>query len=169
MASRLARHLSPTLGRFLVVGGVSYVVNQTALYLLYDHAFAGRHADHGFDKALLLASVIAVEVSILVRFSLNDAWTFRGRCDKPLATRFYQFNLSSFGSPLISLAAVNILTPQLGISYLVANSLGIAVGLAWNWLCSLFIWPEPPSGEAVIETQDQGDGRRALSPANSHR
>jgi len=31
---------------------------------------------------------------------------------------------------------VNVLTPAFGISYLLANSLGIAGGLAWNWVCS---------------------------------
>ena len=98
-----------------------------------------------------MASVLAPEASILVRFGLNDRWTFRSRCGSPVWVRFYRFNLSSFGSPLIALACVNFLTPALGVSYLIANSVGIALGVTWNWLCSnRVVWsaqavPSPPS------------------------
>ncbi len=135
-----------TLGRFLVVGGVSYVVNQALLFLLYEGVFGEqdfvnlgplRHLDGG----LMAASALAMEVSILVRFLLNDRWTFRGRSSSSFATRLLQSNLSSLGSPVVALAVVNLLTPLLGISYLVANSIGIALGLAWNWVwSSRVIW-----------------------------
>ena len=66
-----------TLGRFLAAGGVSYLVNQAALVLLYDFALAGlpRRAATPFghlNSGLLVASVLAVEISILVRFMIND-------------------------------------------------------------------------------------------------
>jgi putative flippase GtrA len=118
--------MSTTLGRFLVVGGVSYVVNQALLVALYEVAGLG----------LLQASVLALETSILVRFGLNDRWTFRSRCGSRIWVRFYRSNLSSIGSPLIALVCVNLLTPALGVSYLIANSAGIALGVGWNWLCS---------------------------------
>jgi putative flippase GtrA len=135
-----------TLIRFLIVGGVSYVVNQVLLYVLYDGAFASlprgeEGLANAFDLPLLLASIIALEVSILIRFALNDWWTFRGRHTKSLAARFYQSNFTSFGAPLICLAAVNILTPYFGVSYLISNSLGILLGLAWNWFWSTrLVW-----------------------------
>ena len=79
----------------------------------------------------------------MVRFGLNDRWTFRSRCGRPLWQRFYSSNLSSFGGPLIALACVNLLTPALGVSYLIANSIGITLGLAWNWLCSnRLVWAD---------------------------
>jgi len=135
-----------TLARFLVVGGVSYVVNQVLLFILYDHAFTsvprgGERLASAVDLPLLLASIIALEVSILVRFALNDRWTFRDRHTKSFAARFYQSNFTSFGAPLICLAAVNILTPYFGVSYLISNSLGIVLGLAWNWFWSTrLVW-----------------------------
>jgi dolichol-phosphate mannosyltransferase len=137
---------SSTLARFLLVGGVSYVVNQVLLFVLYDGAFAslprgGEGLGGAFDLSLLLASIIALEVSILIRFALNDWWTFRDRRTKSLATRFYQSNFTSFGAPLICLAAVNILTPYFGVGYLISNSLGILLGLAWNWFWSTrLVW-----------------------------
>ena len=118
--------MTHTLRRFLVVGGVAYVVNQALLVTLYELAGLG----------LLAASALALEASILVRFELNDRWTFRSRFQQTLWVKFYRFHLSSFGSPLIALACVNLLTPALGVSYLIANSVGIALGVTWNWLCS---------------------------------
>ena len=135
-----------TLGRFLLVGGVSYLVNQAALVLLYDFAFAAlpRQAETPFgrvDAGLFLASVLAVEISILVRFLLNDRWTFRSRGQNPFWQRLWQSNLSSLASPVISIAAVNVLTPVLSVNYLVSNSVGILLGLSWNWLWSTkVIW-----------------------------
>ena len=141
---------SSTLVRFLIVGGISYVVNQVLLIVLYDHAFASlprgeENLAGAFDLPLLLASTIALELSILIRFALNDRWTFRDRHTKPLAARFYQSNFTSFGSPLICLATVNILTPYFGVSYLISNSLGILLGLAWNWFWSIrLVWATGP-------------------------
>ena len=162
-----------TLGRFLLVGGVSYVVNQALLFALYDRAFAslpggeGRLAD-AFDLPLILASTIALEVSILVRFALNDRWTFRDRCTKSLAARFYQSNFTSFGGPLISLAAVNILTPHFGISYLVSNSLGLLLGLAWNWFWSTrLVWATartPSRGAVSGKWESQATGVLPVGP-----
>jgi putative flippase GtrA len=159
-----------TLVRFLLVGGVSYVVNQVLLLALYDGAFAslprgeGGLANH-FDLPLLLASIIALEVSIVVRFALNDWWTFSDRRTKSLAARFYQSNFTSFGSPLICLAAVNVLTPYFGVSYLLSNSLGIVLGLAWNWFWSTrLVWPSrrtPSRGAARGEWRSQAAGKAA--------
>jgi putative flippase GtrA len=132
---------SSTLVRFLVAGGLGYIVNQTALYFGYERLFAPLQRDTsvlGFpvDPALLVASAVALELSILLRFVLNDQWTFRDRREKALWQRLYQCNVTSLGSPAISFAAVNLLTPLFGISYLIANSIGVLLGVAWNWFCS---------------------------------
>jgi putative flippase GtrA len=122
-----------TMLRFLIAGGVAFVVNQALLVAFYE----------GTGLGLLAASVLALEASIVVRFAINDRWTFRTRCERSLWRRFCQSNLTSFGSPLIALACVNLLTPLLGISYVLANSIGIALGLAWNWAwSSRVVWRE---------------------------
>ena len=126
-----------TVARFLAVGGLSYAVNQAALFLLYAVAFGGgvsTRTPYGrFDVALLVASVTALQISIIVRFLLNDRWTFRARPRKPLGRGFAESAAGSWMAALIALAAVNLLTPAFGWSYLVTNSIGVALGLAWNW------------------------------------
>ncbi|MGE0059681.1 MAG: GtrA family protein [Dehalococcoidia bacterium] len=159
--SNAARGLKDsTLGRFLVVGGVSYLVNQALLFLLYEGVFGEQDFVHlgplrHLDGGLMAASAIAMEVSILVRFLLNDTWTFRGRAPGSFAMRLLQSNLSSLGSPVIAVAAVNLMTPLLGISYLVANSAGIALGLVWNWAwSSRVIWRLEPAHHAPIAMEE---------------
>ncbi len=137
LTSRFDDLLHSTLARFLVVGGISYVVNQVLLFSLYEGGFRSMTgANAPFDTGLLAASALALEASILVRFTLNDQWTFHDCHSKPYWRRLTESNLSSFGGPAISLLAVNLLTPLLGISYLIANSIGICFGLAWNWMWS---------------------------------
>ena len=93
------------------------------------------------NTRLLVSSLIAVEIAIIARFVMNDQWTFRDRRDSPLLRRFVHSNVVSAGSPLIALATVNILTPVFGINYLIANSIGILLGLTWNWIGSTrIVW-----------------------------
>ena len=151
---KLALHWRPayqsTVLRFLVAGGLSYVVNQAFLYAFVEHIFIGITGDllRFLSARLLLSSLAALEISILVRFYLNDRWTFRGRYERPFLVRLYQSNLGAFGGPLITLATVNMLTPLMGISYLLTNSLGILLGLVWNWLWSNHVvWSRQDSVE----------------------
>lgn len=141
--------------RFLVVGGIGYLVNQLVLFLLYDTPVLPGLPDQGTawrtalfnvrDVRLLISSIVAVEMSIISNFSWHHFWTFSHRSMDRLHLRFLRFNLTSVGSPLISLAMINTLTPFLGINYLIANSLGIALGLIWNWLwASKVIWKHAP-------------------------
>ncbi len=153
MLKQIERWLSPEMAKFLAVGGISYVVNQAALFVAYEQIFASvsRHLETSLgtmNLALLCASVVAVEIAIIARFLLNDGWTFRHRRDKPFVHRFVQSNFGSFGSPMISLLTLNLLTPVFGINYLLSNSIGIALGLAWNWGWSTrVVWR--PAEEAV--------------------
>jgi putative flippase GtrA len=149
--TRIDARIPPDLGKFLVVGGIAFIVNQAVLALLYEYGLRWMSRQVStplgdFNLALFTASVVAVEVAIIARFLLNDAWTFRDRRDRPFWQRFIQSNLGSFGSPLISLATVNILTPVFGISYLIANAIGIMLGLAWNWgWSSRVVWRARPA------------------------
>jgi putative flippase GtrA len=140
-----------TLGRFLLVGAIGYLVNQFSLFLFYDTHILwflpGKDVQKDIgvltigDSRLLIASIAAVEISIVSNFLWHDRWTFQDRVKKPLYLRFTQFNTTSLGSPIISTATVNVLTPHFGINYLVANSIGIMLGVTWNWLWNTrFIW-----------------------------
>jgi putative flippase GtrA len=151
MSQRLP--VSPTFIKFLIVGAIGYLVNQLTLFLAYDSPvfffLPAQDTDFHFlgfthpDIRLFIASVTAVEVSIVSNFYWHERWTFRDReRHSPTIVRFLKFNGTSLGSPLIVLATVNVLTPAFGISPYIANTIGILVGFTWNWLCNtLVIWP----------------------------
>jgi len=152
-------HLPVTLLKFLFVGAMAYLVNQAALFLLYDAAPFFPDKDTGIDLLLftypdlrlLITSFLAVQCAIVFKFAVHEHWTFRDRRrDSGIVTRFVQFNLSSFLGPLINLAAVNVLTPVLDISPYVSNTIGTILGFAVNWLLSIHvIWPHhKPEAEA---------------------
>lgn len=145
--------LSTTLIKFLIVGGIGYVVNQAALFLSYDTPLLfflpakDTAADLLFvthtDIRLFIASVIGVEAAIISNFHWHERWTFRDRQRRtPTLLRFLRFNGVSIGSPIIAVATVNTLTPIFGMSPYVSNTIGIALGALWNWVWGTrWIWP----------------------------
>lgn len=150
--------LSSTLVKFLVVGGIGYLINQSALFLLYDTSLfwflpakdtaAGLLLLTHPDLRLLLASILAVEVAIIFQFNAHERWTFRDRVRQGwVPFRFLKFNLTSIGSPIIIVVTINTLTPLLGISPYISNTIGILLGVTWNWLMNtLVIWPQRQEG-----------------------
>lgn len=146
-------HIPTTLAKFLMVGGVGYLINQAVLFLVYEQNvlwfLAAKETSVSLglftlpDIRLLVASIVAVEAAIVAQFNMHERWTFRHRPRSGAGLlRFVRFNLSSSVSPIISVATINVLTPVLGISPFISNTIGVLLGFTWNWtLNALVIWP----------------------------
>lgn len=147
------RNISTTFVKFLIVGGIGYLVNQATLLLVYDSSLfwflPAKDTDFNFilfrhpDVLLFIASVLAVEAAVISNFYWHNRWTFRHRERRAQPfIRFCKFNLTSIGSPVISVATVNILTPVFDMSPYISNTIGIGLGTAWNWVWNTqVIWP----------------------------
>ena len=157
-------HLPTTFVKFVIVGGIGFIVNTFVLFLLYDSPLAdaimpAKDTDASLllfthdDIRLFIASIIAVEAAIITQFNFHDRWTFRKRHREGwIVTRFAKFNLSSIVSPIIVVVTVNLLTPVIrdwfghdsligDIAPYIANTIGVLLGFTWNWtLNSLVIW-----------------------------
>ena len=143
---------SSTFIKFSIVGAIGYLVNQFFLFLFYDSpAFSflpekDTNARIVFfthpDVRLLIATVVAVELAILSNFHRHNVWTYSDRSRRlPMLLRLVAFNITSIGSPIISVTTVNVLTPNFGVNAYIANSIGIALGMSWNWLWNTrLIW-----------------------------
>ena len=125
------------LGRFLVVGGTGVLVNSLALLVLFQWA----------HLALVLASALAAELAIVNNFWWNDRWTFRlplpadNKRTQLSLRRFARFNLVSLAGLVITTGTLWVLARHLGVYYLTANLLGIALATAWNFVAnSLWTW-----------------------------
>ena len=126
---RLGQHQGTKLTRvssFLLVGGSGVLDNSLALFLLFQWA----------HLPLLLASALSAELAIVNNFYWNDRWTFK--CSQLSWHRFAQFNLVSLAGLLISTCTLWVLVQQLGLYYLAANLLGIALATAWNFVVNSF-------------------------------
>jgi putative flippase GtrA len=162
LAGRL--HLPTTLVKFLIVGGIGFIINQFVLFLGYDAGvfwfFPAKHShlDLGLftagDSRLLLASIVSVEVAIICQFNLHERWTFRKRNrEGNIFVRFVKYNASAALSPVITVVCVNALTPVFrdaagresivgNLAPYMANTVGVLLGFTWNYaLNTLVVWP----------------------------
>jgi len=115
------------LFRFGAVGLSGIVVNEGILIYL-----------RGYEQfSLPVASIVAIELSILSNFILNDTWTFRTEHQHAMPhwwQRLVSFQVVSIGGAVINFAILNVLALYAGADYRIANILGIVVAFAWNFL-----------------------------------
>lgn len=157
-------HLPTTLVKFLIVGGIGFVINLFFLFLFYDSPvfffFPDKHADVNLglftngDARLLISSILAVEFAIVFQFNAHERWTFKHRPRNGwIGKRFVKFNVSSAISPVIVVVTTNALTPVLdgafgALSPYIANGVGVLLGFTWNWsVNTLVIWPHQRAGQ----------------------
>lgn len=118
--------------KFAIVGGSGVVINMGCFFLLT--RYAGLKIEY--------ASPIAIEVSILTNFFLNNIWTFRRRNTKiGLASRILRYHLVTGIAGLVNYGILLLLAKVFGIHDLMANLIGIIVGTFINFfLNSLWTW-----------------------------
>ena len=105
------------------------------------------------DISLLIASIIAVELSIVFKFYALQSWAFPDRARKGhYIARFVKFNGSCLVAQVITVAAINIITPVFNVSPYISNTFGTLAAFMVNWGFSAYIiWPHHhrPSGAAT--------------------
>ena len=112
------------LSKFIMVGGTGVLVNSLALLILFQWA----------RLPLPVASALSVELAIVNNFCWNDRWTFRR--PQISLSRFVRFNLVSLGGLIITTGTLWMLVRHVGLYFLIANLLGIALATAWNFTAS---------------------------------
>ena len=114
------------LGKFLVVGASGVAVNNAALFTLYQL----------LRSPLIVASMVAVVLSIGNNFIWNDRWTFvqhHGAYSSAIR-RFARFGLASLSGLMLTTASLWLLVNAFGLHYLVANLLAIGAGTVSNFV-----------------------------------
>jgi dolichol-phosphate mannosyltransferase len=116
--------------KFNLVGLTGVVVNEGLLILLVS---SGAY--------YLYASAIAIELSIISNFVLNDLWTFRDRRHGHVATRMLKFNGLMLIGLAVNLAILYLGTDYANVNYAVSNLAGIAVAFVVRyWLSVRYAW-----------------------------
>jgi len=116
--------------KFNLVGLTGVLVNEGLLVLLVSGGVY-----------YIYASAVAIEVSIISNFFLNDLWTFRDRRHGHAATRMLKFNGLMLVGLGVNLAILYLGTDFMSINYAVSNLVGIAVAfLVRYWLSVKYAW-----------------------------
>jgi len=122
------------LRRFVAVGTVAAGVQMVLLWLLVDYA----------DVYYLLGAVIAIEITIVFQYVLNNAWTFQSA--KNTGRREFFVGLCKTnvvrGSAIpIQIGILYVLVDRVAVFYLVANAVAILLSgiyryvldARWTW------------------------------------
>lgn len=133
---RNLRHgpIAPQLRRFVVVGIVAAAVQMVLLWTFVD--WAGLH--------YLLGAVIAIEITILLSYVLNNAWTFRATRNTGRLEYFVgllKTNVVRGTAIPIQIGVLGVLVEWQSLPYLLANAAAIAISgiyryvldARWTW------------------------------------
>jgi putative flippase GtrA len=108
--------------KFLLVGAIGLGVNQGVLFVLVDQA----------GLTVAMASPIAILLSMIVTFALNERWTWNDRGQGRVLRRAMLYGSINFGGLLINwLTLVSL--HRIGLDYLIANLIGAGIAAIWNF------------------------------------
>ncbi|MGD9488623.1 MAG: GtrA family protein [Calditrichaceae bacterium] len=117
--------LRPHLLKFSIVGSSGVLVNMFVLYALTEY----------FKIYYMVSSIIAIELSILANFTLNEAWTWADRKKSGNYSRIVRYHLSvGIAAVLANGVLLVVLTEIFDIYYLISNLIGIAAGMLLNFV-----------------------------------
>ncbi len=111
------------LGKFSMVGLSGILVNQGMLILLHQL----------FDVNIKYAGIIAIELSIISNFMLNNFWTWQKGLSDGFCLRFLKYHLVTLFSGGFNYGTLLLLT-SLNIHYFIANLIGIGIGMVINFI-----------------------------------
>lgn len=123
--------LAQRFQKFLVVGSFGLAVNQGLLFVFR----------HLFELPLSLASPVAIFVSMVATFALNEMWTWHDRGSGPIMHRLFFYCPINTVGLLINFGVLSYLVHDHDWHYLLANLVGAGFAAIWNFtLNHLITW-----------------------------
>jgi putative flippase GtrA len=115
--------------KFIVVGAVGLAVNQGLLFIFRDL----------MHFSLGIASPVAIFISMVATFVLNEAWTWQDRGGGPVIHRIALYFPINMVGLLINFGVLSYLVNHQGWHYLLANLIGAGCAAVWNFLLNNMI------------------------------
>jgi putative flippase GtrA len=138
--------LAQRFQKFLVVGAIGLAVNQLALWI-----FRGQ-----LEMVLHVASPLAIFLSMIVTFTLNEVWTWHDRGTGPLIHRIGLYFPINMVGLVINYLILQLLVDHTSTHYLMANLVGASVAAIWNFLVNNAItWRAAPAATEPVAGQPQ--------------
>lgn len=120
---------SPQFFKFLIVGGVSTIINYSTFYLLFSI----------FNIHYLYSSGTGYFTGLIVGYVLNRNWSFVEHKSSKRVTEFVKYLVLYIVSLLLSLISLELLVSILGVNALIANVVAIGISTIINFLGLKFI------------------------------
>mgnify|MGYP005858084913 CR=1 FL=1 len=121
--------LTVRIVKFAIVGGLGILVNMGLLYIFTEAA----------KLNYKLSSVIAIEISIITNFLINDAWTWKDRIKERFFSRMLRYHVSAgITATVFNWGLLVLLTEVFGVYYLLSNIAGISIGTISNYILNNF-------------------------------
>jgi putative flippase GtrA len=117
-----AAAISQRFQKFLLVGAIGLAVNQGVLFALVGLA----------GVSVVVASPVAILLSMLVTFTLNERWTWHDRGRGRIINRALLYGSINSGGLLINWLILVTLHDR-GWNYLFANLVGAGIAAVWNF------------------------------------
>ena len=114
--------------KFAVVGLSGMAVNQGMLFFTKEY----------IHIPVKFAGIIAIETSIITNFLLNNFWTWKESRDNTFLQRLLRYHSVTAVSGVVNYLVLLSLT-ALGIYYILANLIGIGIGMLLNFVFN-HIW-----------------------------
>ena len=123
--------LAQRFQKFLLVGAFGLAVNLGALVLLHTVG----------DTSFIVASPIAIAISMAVTFSLNELWTWHDRGSGLVLHRAFMYVPINTVGLIINWQLALFLKEQLDVHSLLAQLIGAGVAAVWNFgLNNVITW-----------------------------
>jgi putative flippase GtrA len=120
------------LAGWFLVGLTATLVELVLLRGLYE----------GLQWPLPVATAVAAEVLILVKFLVSDRWVFGHPW--PTFGRLARYHGASAGALVVYWAVVNALGLLVGVAYVLAFLIGTGAAFTWSLLTNfLWVWAQP--------------------------
>lgn len=120
--------------KFAIVGISGIIVNQGFLTLFVE-----------MGMRLSIAGILAIELSILSNFFLNNYWTWKKKNAPGILARLIKYHLVTAVSGIINYLILLLLT-HYGLHYFISNLIGIGIGMIINFILNHF-WTFGPDKE----------------------
>lgn len=125
--------------RFVIVGGVGFIVNFLGLALFFA----------ALNIPILFAQILSAELAILATFLGNNFWAFRGHDHIPFLRKLWRFHASAITGIAINSAIVIVLVQVFGVYYGLALAIGSLLALVWNYtLYKRFVFKAHPRNDS---------------------
>ncbi len=117
------KNIKPYLGKFSLVGISGIFVNQGCLTLFVSV----------FGLSLSIAGILAIEISIVSNFLLNNFWTWRDNKTGSFIQRFIKYHAVTLLSGGVNYLILLTLT-SFGLHYFISNLIGMGFAALVNFI-----------------------------------